>query len=81
MNPVKAIGRAFQPITSAVGNALTMPGGAPTLNIPAPPGLVPAQQPNAKPARKSQQSSFLSGAAAAQQAGGGASEGKTLIGA
>jgi len=55
---------------------------APTVNIPSPPGLTPAQSPTAKPARKtSMQQTFLSGAAAAQQAGAAPGQGKTLIGA
>lgn len=54
----------------------------PNVNIPAPPGIVPAQTPNSKPQRKSQQAGFLSGAAMAQQSGaGGTSTGKSLLGA
>lgn len=57
-------------------------GAAPQVNIPTPPGVAPAQTPNAKPARKSQQQSFLSGAAMAQQTGGVAQgTGKSLLGA
>lgn len=62
--------------------ALSKAGGTPsTPNIPAPPGLVAAQTPNAKPKTQGQQQSFLSATASAQQQPQSQQTGKTLIGA
>ncbi len=57
------------------------PDAAQAPKIEAPPGIVPAQTPNARPKGKSQQQSFLSGAATAQQSGSAGGTGKTLLGA
>lgn len=75
-------GRIFQPLTSAVSRAFTLPSLSSSITLPsAPPGLIPAQVPTSKPAKASQQQSFLSGASqAAAAGGGGGSTGKTLIG-
>lgn len=67
----------------AAGSMLSSSGTAapPQVNIPAAPGVAPAQVPGQKPAKKSQQQAFMSGAAMAQQTGSGTSTGKTLLGA
>ena len=91
--PVNAIGRLFQPITSALGRAFTPPGsggsapGVPNITIPAaPPTAPPAQTPGAKPsANKGAQNQYsmltaASKAAAAAGGGGGATTGKSLLG-
>ena len=76
--PWAAGGAAASAGASLLSKSGTTP--APTINIPPPPGVVPTQTPNAKPQKKSQQQSFLSGASMAQQSAG-TSTGKTLLGA
>lgn len=85
VNPVKAIGRVFDPLITATQRAFTPPGhGGTTPEIPAPPPAAPpAETPTPKPKRKGQQESFLSGVAATGLTGatGGTTGGKTLLGA
>ena len=76
------VGAAASAGTAAGSLLSSKSGAAPQINIPAPPGVAPAQAPTMKPQRKSMQQSFLSGAAMAQQSGaGGTGTGKTLLGA
>lgn len=74
VNPLKALAGGILP-------ALKGPE-APEINIPAvPPPAPEASSPTAKPKRKGQQQSFLSGVAASALGGqAGSSGGKTLLG-
>ena len=71
---------AAHTIDKALGTGTTP--ATPSINIPAPPApIAPATSPNAKPAKKGMQSSFLSGVAGAGLTpGAGSSTGKTLLG-
>ncbi len=82
-------GKLLSPIWSGLAKTIDKglgvgqtPSDAPTINIPAPPPLAPeATTPTAKPAKKGQQQSFLSGVAASALGGqSGSSTGKSLLG-
>ncbi len=70
-------------VTPAIGRLLGEKAGpgAPSVNIPVPPSLTPAQSPTAKPGKKGMQQSFLSGVAGGGLTpGAGGTTGKTLLG-
>lgn len=62
---VNAVGRVFEPLTTAASRAITIPGltpaSAPTINIPSPTESAPAKIPGSKPAGAGLRESFLSG--------------------
>jgi hypothetical protein len=83
VNPIKAVGRAIDPVLTAVTRAVTIPGTNQTAPTPTVPDQAPAATtPTAKPAKKGIQQSFLSGVAASNLSGqAGGTSGKTLLGA
>jgi len=79
------LGQVIKPLGTFVERAFTAPGSGaetPSITLPSPPPLAPeASTPTAKPKRKGQQQSFLSGVAASALGGqAGSSSGKTLLG-